>query len=159
MNHQPVPRPDDDQRALSALLAALRKAPAPATPPDFDALVRWLDGRASPDESAWIEARLRDDADLRRALVAARAGRHDDVPADELRRLEALVPGTPRARGDVVRFPHPRWRELAACAAAAALVAWPAWSLGRQLAQARDRAEQQELARLLGGNPLGGGDR
>lgn len=166
MKPESVLPPDDADPALPALLAALQRARPQAAPIEPAVLARWLDGRASPEEVAAIETALCDDRDLRAALLAVRAERAAEASGErraesgevsevELRKLEALVPDNAK----VVQFPRRRWLEIVACAAAVALVAWPAWHLGQRFALEQAQAEQRELARLLGGNPLGGGAR
>lgn len=175
MKPENVLPPDDADPALPALLAALQQARTCADAPRPETLARWLDGTATPAEAASVERALCDDPELRRAVLAlatrglepAAGDPAESVPADELQRIEALVvpaetaarSSHPAAVGQVLPFPRTRWLELVACAAAIALVAWPAWKLGQRFALDRERAEQRELARLLGANPLGGGAR
>ena len=159
MTPDPMKPSDDTPAALRALLEALRRQRGARPDPDPDVLRRWLDGSLPVEQAADMDQLLNHDPELRRALTSARLGLTDPVPAAELARIEALVPGG--SPGTVVAFPVTvrtrERRQLAVAAAIAALLLAPAWTLGSKLARTHVAAEKRELRQLLNQDPFRGG--
>jgi hypothetical protein len=156
MSYDPMPPPDHDPAALRALLETLLQQQGGCVDvPPVDDLVHWLDRTLPPERHTQIETALARLPELRRALTAARLGKEEAVPLDELARLEALVPA------DIVPFParsaRSSRRELLVAAAVAALLLAPAWIMGTKFAEQRAAVENRELKASLADGLLKGG--
>jgi hypothetical protein len=150
MNDDLMNPPDDDPAAIRALLENLRRQQGAQAVPDFDDIVRWIDGVLPPERTAAVDAALARNPELRRALVTARLGHEETVSAAEIDRLDRLViPLEAHISPFPVATERSSRRSLFAAAAAAALLLGPAWVIGAKIAEQQDLAESREIRESL----------